>query len=359
MQRRETIGNLRRWPPASLFVGLAVLAFSAAACGPNVPTVIAALPTSTVVAAVTSTAVAGTRAVELPPTTASATQRQAPAVVASRTPTQAPAATASASPTAPPSASSPIPSATAQPVAPELSLTPDAQALNRQVRLPILLYHYVEPWPADATTLRKTLTVQPADFMAQMAYLHDQGYVTVSLYDLMAALAQGTPLPPRAVVLTFDDGYRTLMDYAAPALKPLGYTGTVFVITQLMDENFTQYLTWPQAEALYAAGWKIEPHTKTHASLAGRARDYQLYEMLGSVQTVAAHIGTMPRFFAYPYGKWDDTTIELAREMHLWGAVTEIPGEVHVYSARYGLRRVRIDGTMTLPDFIKTIKATQ
>jgi peptidoglycan/xylan/chitin deacetylase (PgdA/CDA1 family) len=231
--------------------------------------------------------------------------------------------------------------------------------LSRQVKLPILLYHYVEPWPANASLLRKNLTVQPADFAAQMAYLHDQGYVTVSLYDLMAALTQGTKLPPRAVVLTFDDGYRTLMDYAAPALKPLGYTGTVFVITQLMDENFTQYLTWPQAEALYAAGWKIEPHTKTHAVLAGRPRDYQLYEMLGSVQTVAAHIGTLPRFFAYPYGKWDDTTIELARETHLWGAVTEIPGALNGYATRYGLRRVRINGTMALPDFIRTIKANQ
>src|SRR5258708_20870963 len=150
-----------------------------------------------------------------------------------------------------------------------------------------------------------------------MAYLHDQGYVTVSLYDLMAALARGTALPPRAVVLTFDDGYRTLMDYAAPALAPLGYTGKIFVITQLMDENFSQYLTWPQAEALYAAGWKIEPHTKTHPVLAGRDRAYQLYEMLGSGETVAAHIGSMPRFFAYPYGKLGDTTIQLARGVPL------------------------------------------
>ena len=280
-----------------------------------------------------------------------------PSVTVSQTPTQTPAATASV--TMAPSASAAVPSATAATALPVLALTPDAQAIYRQVQLPILLYHYVEPWPADATTLRQTLTVQPADFAAQMAYLHEQGYVTVSLYDLMAALTQGTPLPPRAVVLTFDDGYRSLMDYALPILQPLDYAGTVFVVTQLMDENFTQYLSWPQAEALYAAGWKIEPHTKTHATLAGRDRAFQLYEMLGSVQTVAAHIGTMPRFFAYPYGKWDDTTIALAREIHLWGAVTEIPGNVHVYSARYGLRRVRIDGTMTLSEFIQTIKATQ
>jgi len=347
MHRRETIRNRPRWLPARLFAGLAVLALSVAACGPDVPALVTALPSLTV---------SETRLAPISTITAPASATLAP----SDTP---PAATltdpASATPSASPTAATPAASVTSQPAATELALTPDAQALGRQVKLPILLYHYVEPWPANATPLRKALTVQPADFAAQMAYLHAQGYVTVSLYDLMSALAQGTSLPQRAVVLTFDDGYRTLMDYAAPALAPLGYTGTVFVITQLMDENFAQYLTWPQAEALYAAGWKIEPHTKTHPILAGQKRDFQLYEILGSVQTVAAHIGRMPRFFAYPYGKWDDTTIELEREMNLWGAVTELPGDVHAYSTRYGLHRVRVNGTMTLADFIQTIKATQ
>src|SRR5215471_6414670 len=160
----------------------------------------------------------------------------------------------------------------------------------------------------------------------------------------MATLDRGQPLPPKAIVLTFDDGYRTLMDYAAPAMKPYGYTGTVFVITQLMDENSSQYLTWPQAEALYAAGWKIEPHSKTHPVLAGRSWDYQLYEMLGSLETVQAHTGAAPRFFAYPYGKWDATTLKLAEQLHLWAAVTEIPGSQQAYADRYTLPRTRING---------------
>ena len=218
------------------------------------------------------------------------------------------------------------------------------------------MYHYVEPWPAGASLLRKQLTVQPDDFAAQMAYLHSQGFVTVSLYDLMAALDRGQPLPPKAIVLTFDDGYRSLMDYAVPDLTAYGYTGTVFVVTQLMDQNFPQYLTWPQAESLYAAGWKIEPHTKTHPVLAGRSWDFQLYEMLGSVQTVQAHIGVTPHFFAYPYGKWDANTLELVRQLHLWAAVSEIPGSVQEYADRYTLRRTRIDGTLTLPQFIKAIQ---
>ena len=353
MRRHGVIGTRRRCLPARLLLGLAALALSGAACGLVVPALVTTLPSLTLTPVLTASAHAATP--QPAGSTPAPVATETPAAVA--TPSTTPAATATA--TNPPAASASATSATASLTFQGTPPTPDAQASTRQVLLPILLYHYVEPWPADASPLRKALTVQPADFAAQMAYLHQQGYVTVSLYDLMAALARGQPLPERAVVLTFDDGYRSLMDYAAPALKPYGYTGTVFVITQLMDENFTQYLTWPQAESLYAAGWKIEPHTKTHPVLAGRNRDYQLYEMLGSMQTVQAHIGTAPRFLAYPYGKWDAETIKLAKEMNFWAAVTELPGAVHNYADRYTLHRVRINGTITLSDFIRTIKAAQ
>jgi peptidoglycan/xylan/chitin deacetylase (PgdA/CDA1 family) len=266
-------------------------------------------------------------------------------------PTLAPSPTPSLPPPTPTATETPAPTTT-----PVAWPTPDAETASRHVRLPILMYHYIEPWPAGADEVRQGLTVRPEDFAAQMAYLHERGYATVSLYDLMDALTLGRPLPERAVVLTFDDGYRTLMDYALPALRPYGYTGTVFVITQLMDEDFPQYLTWPQAEALYAEGWKIEPHTKTHELLAGRGRDFQLYQMLGSMQTVEAHIGVTPRFFAYPAGRYDELSIQLAAEMHLWGAVTVAPGRTHTHADRYTLHRVRISGTGTLQDFINALE---
>jgi peptidoglycan/xylan/chitin deacetylase (PgdA/CDA1 family) len=218
------------------------------------------------------------------------------------------------------------------------------------------MYHYVEPWPADAGTIRKNLTVRPEDFAAQMQYLHDHGYVTVSLYDLLYALTLGWPLPPKAVVLTFDDGYRTLMDYAVPVTQPYGYTGTVFVITELVDREFEQYLTWPQAESLYARGWKIEPHTKTHEELRGRDWDFQLYQMLGSMQTIEAHIGVMPRFFNYPAGKYDDVTLQLDRELGLWGAVTVEFGRTHTLDSLYTLKRVRVGGQDSLQQFVGALE---
>ena len=303
--------------------------------------------------------------------TATATTLAAPTAEPTATPPPATATRAILAPTAAPSAtSSPVPTATStlpptDTVVPTLTNTPvtwptpDAETGNRRVRLPILMYHYVEPWPAEADEIRQGLTVWPEDFAAQMAYLHERGYVAVSLYDLMEALTLGRPLPERAVVLTFDDGYRSVAEYAAPAMAPYGYTGTVFVITQLMDEERPEYLTWAQAEALYAAGWKIEPHTKTHEMLAGRERDFQLYQMLGSLQTVEAHIGARPRFFAYPSGKYDDLSVTLAAEMDLWGAVTVGAGRYHAWADRYTLRRLRVSGLGALQDFIFALEGDQ
>jgi peptidoglycan/xylan/chitin deacetylase (PgdA/CDA1 family) len=316
-----------------------------AACGPAVPAAIVAPPVPLIT---------------VPAPTAAASEVPTLAPSASPTPTDVPAAlpTATVPPTASPTMT-PAPTATAMllPTATPLPWpTPDALAGQRAVRLPILMYHYVEPWPADADDVRKGLTVQPDDFSRQMAYLHDHGYVTVSLYDLVYALALGWPLPEHAVVLTFDDGYRSLFDYAVPTMQGYGYTGTVFVITQLMDEGFPQFLTWPQAEALYALGWKIEPHTKTHETLAGRDRDFQLYQMLGSVQTVEAHIGTRPRFFNYPSGRYDELTLQLAREINLWGGVTVGVGRVHSLATVYTLSRVRVSGTGTMADFVSGVE---
>lgn len=240
----------------------------------------------------------------------------------------------------------PAPTATAEPLP-----TPDARAANRQARVPILMYHYVEPWPAGANEIRKNLTVLPEDFTAQMEYLHAQGYETVSLYDLVYALTLGQPLPSKAVIVTFDDGYRSLPQYAVPIMERYGYRGTIFVITQFMDSGLPAYLTWPEAESLYARGWKIEPHTKSHEELAGRGRAFQLYQMLGSIQTVAAHIGVQPRFFSYPSGKYDDLTLQLARELDLWGGVTVSFGRTHTVKDLYTLSRVRVGGQEKMSEF--------
>lgn len=218
------------------------------------------------------------------------------------------------------------------------------------------MYHYVEPWPAKADLIRQGLTVQPDDFSAQMAYLAENGYTAISLYAVLEAITVGKTLPPKPVVLTFDDGYQTLADYAVPVMEPLGFGGTVFVITEFADRELAAYLTWPQLQNLHAQGWQIEPHTKTHAELSGLNRDKQIYEILGSIQSIEANIGVRPRFLCYPAGRYDALTLQLVRELDLWGAVTTRRGRQHQFSDRFTWMRVRVDGRGSLQDFINALE---
>jgi peptidoglycan/xylan/chitin deacetylase (PgdA/CDA1 family) len=305
-----------------------------AACAPARPP---ATPT------VAPTGLPATLTLTAPPAT------RTPTVTLTQTPASIPSVTASPGPTA-----SPLPSLTPRPLP-----TPDAQARLRTVRLPILMYHYIEPWPADADIYRQSLTVKPEDFAAQMQYLHDNGYAVVDLYALAEALALGAPLPEKAVALTFDDGYRTLMDHAVPVMERFGFTGTVFVITEFADLDQPRYLNWPQLKALHAAGWDIEPHTKTHLELAGEPRDLQLYQMLGAIETIAANVGVRPRFMCYPAGRYDAVTLQLAEAMNLWGGVITVNGRRHGFGDRFAWTRVRVDGRYGLDNFIYAVTTNE
>ena len=79
------------------------------------------------------------------------------------------------------------------------------------------MYHYISEPPPGADVYRRDLSVAPADFEAQLAWLRDQGYESITLTDLVYNLALGWPLPDEPIVITFDDGYVDNYTNAFPA----------------------------------------------------------------------------------------------------------------------------------------------
>jgi peptidoglycan/xylan/chitin deacetylase (PgdA/CDA1 family) len=214
----------------------------------------------------------------------------------------------------------------------------------RRIRVPILMYHYVSNLPPDADATRTQLTVDPIMFRAHLSYLAQNGYNTISLYQLDDALMRGTPLPPRPVILTFDDGYIDHYINVFPALKENGFTATFFIITQRADSNDPVYLNWTQIENMAAAGMSMESHTKTHRDLRERDYDFLVYELLGSLQSLGAHTGYPSHMFAYPVGHYDDTTLSVLEQLSVWRALTTERGALHTTDNRLEVPRVRING---------------
>jgi peptidoglycan/xylan/chitin deacetylase (PgdA/CDA1 family) len=204
------------------------------------------------------------------------------------------------------------------------------------------MYHYISVPPEGADQYRLDLSTSPQLFREQLKYLQENGYQTVDLYDLSLAIADKGQLPDKPVIVTVDDGYRDNYENAFPILKELGMTATFFVATEFVDQNNPNYMTWPMIEEMAQAGMRIEPHSKTHPDLTGQDRDFIIWEVLGSQETIASHIGSQPRYFAYPSGRYNDEVQQIVEELGFWGAVTTANGNWHGFNDRFEWGRVRM-----------------
>ncbi|MER3401486.1 MAG: hypothetical protein C4313_10280 [Thermoflexus sp.] len=222
---------------------------------------------------------------------------------------------------------------------------PPADGRARVLHVPILMYHYISEPPPGADRFRLDLSVRPSQFEAHLQHLRAAGYATVSLSDLIAHLTQGQPLPPRPVVLTFDDGYRDAYTEAFPRLLRYGFRGTFFVLTGRADAGDPRYLSWAQIREMSAAGMDMQLHGREHIPLAGRDEAFLFYHIVGGKQSLEAHTGRPVRFFAYPSSIYDSGLIRFLEAYRFWGAVTTAYGAEERLDNRFMWPRIRIRGT--------------
>jgi peptidoglycan/xylan/chitin deacetylase (PgdA/CDA1 family) len=213
------------------------------------------------------------------------------------------------------------------------------------------MYHYISVPPENADVYRIDLSVSPDTFQAQMQYLADNGHTPIDFYTLSRAITNHEPLPPKPVILTFDDGYLDMYETVYPILQAFGFVGTFFIPTDFIDNNRAGYMNWPMIEEMAAAGHRFEPHSRTHPDLRARNDDYLIWEILGPQETLAAHIGYTPRYFAYPSGRYDDNVLSMLRHLDFWGAVTTAAGAELGFENRYVWPRLRIRHNTPLAEF--------
>ncbi|MFE4825299.1 polysaccharide deacetylase family protein [Streptomyces sp. NPDC056672] len=176
--------------------------------------------------------------------------------------------------------------------------------------VPILMYHAVGHRPAPAT---RALSVSPGAFTEQMELLHARGFTPVTTARLAGAWRTGgpvppRPLPPRPVLITFDDGYEGVHRHALPVLSSYSFAATVFVSTGWLRGPYglggapDTMLDWDQARELAAAGLEIGGHSHTHPELDQLDDERLGSEVLRCREIIADELGTAPGSFAYPYG---------------------------------------------------------
>jgi peptidoglycan/xylan/chitin deacetylase (PgdA/CDA1 family) len=171
---------------------------------------------------------------------------------------------------------------------------------------PILLYHSIahgQPGP---------VSLDPAVFRGHMDVLAEAGGHGISVSEYVDACRAKRPLPPRTVVLTFDDGYRDFAETAWPVLRARGWRATMFVCGDLVeaaqpwdcgDGCRRPLLGWRDVAALMREGVEFGGHGLTHADLTAIDRDAAVREIAGARARLEDRAGAVVRGFATPYGR--------------------------------------------------------
>jgi len=217
------------------------------------------------------------------------------------------------------------------------------------------MYHYISEPPPGADIYRRDLSVTPAAFEAQLAWLRDQGYESITLTEMVYHLSLGWPLPDKPIILTFDDGYVDNYVHAFPLLQEYGYVGTFFLVTGPIDFDNPDYLTWDMVQEMHQAGMDFQPHSYRHFDLHGKDMDFLIFEILAPKEAIEAHTGETPRFFSYPSGSFDDQTVAVLKSAYFWGAVVTEQGATHTSDNLFELNRIRVRGRHSLEDFVELL----
>jgi len=189
------------------------------------------------------------------------------------------------------------------------------------------MYHRVAP-EAASEALRE-YCVTPQAFEEQLQYLAGANFRSVDFEEWRRAMASKTPLPGRAVMFTFDDGYQDFADYAWPLLKRYGFTAEVFLVADRIGKTNdwdarhgdpVLLLDWEEIRRLQAEGVRFGSHTMSHPVLTTLCPAEVIYEAARSRLILEDGLGMPVTSVAYPYGSTDEAV------EHLFGACGYIFG---------------------------------
>ena len=225
----------------------------------------------------------------------------------------------------------------------------DITAIADGPKILVLNYHQID-------NKHNPLSVSVSDFDAQMKFLADSGCITITPDELYAGLNGEIDLPPKPVLITFDDGYVDNYINAFPIPKKYGLRATMFAIPAFTGV-YPGYVTWEQLKEMEAGGITVESHTMTHPKLEELPDDEIRNELINSKNILEENLGHPVEFLAYPTGTYNLHIAGIAQDAGYKGAFTIKYGVVDRGSNFFALERVPIFNTAqnTMKDFYERI----
>ncbi|MGD1861404.1 MAG: polysaccharide deacetylase family protein [Leptolyngbyaceae cyanobacterium] len=181
---------------------------------------------------------------------------------------------------------------------------PEIHEAAREARVPVLMYHDI----LEEKEVFFDVTIE--EFAEHLERLDEEGLTPISFDQLYDHLRSGTPLPPKPVLLTFDDGYEGHYTHVYPMLQEYQYPAVFSLFTGKLDGDIVgrSTVTWEQAKELAADPLiTIASHSIMHPRDLTELDDAELQrEVVESKARLEAELGIPIRYFTYPEGNYDD-----------------------------------------------------
>ena len=224
---------------------------------------------------------------------------------------------------------------------------------DEPVQIPILMYHAVHVMdPSEASNAN--LIVDPDLFETQIKALAKAGYYFLTPEEAYKAFTENA-LPAKKVVwLTFDDGNEDFYTIAYPILKKYKAKATNNVITGFVKKGNAGNLTVKQMKEMMAHGMSFQSHTVNHPDLSATDKATQKVELTDSIDFLENKLNTKVNTIAYPSGRYNQTTLDLAKKTYKLGLTTN-EGLASAKDGLLSLNRVRILPTTTAKGLLSEI----
>lgn len=234
--------------------------------------------------------------------------------------------------------------------------------------IPILTYHHILKESENKNFLHTSTTTSVEAFQAQMDYLKRNGYRTLSLDDVAGYLKKENNLPGKVVILTFDDGLKSVYRYAYPILKRNNQHAALFVISSRVKSKMQkwapdglQFMNW--AELLASRDiFDIQSHAhflhrldkRKNPIIFSRTEHSILLDYQRS-QRVLEKLNPEQHYLAYPFGAYNQDAMDAAAQAEMTLAVTTIQGKVRLGDNPYALKRLYALRTDSIEKFASMI----
>ena len=200
----------------------------------------------------------------------------------------------------------------------------------------LLVYHrFTDDGP-------KSTSVSPELFRSHLSYFQANGFEVLPLDKVINALKTKNTLPDKCVSLTADDGYQSIYDGAYPLLKEFQMPMAVFVSTKAIDQHYSSIMSWELLRQMSDL-ISVYNHGVSHSHLVDKDTKVIVAEITDAQKRLEKELGVKSKFFAYPYGEFDDITYRQLQDLDYVG-FGQHSGAIGVNSDWFNLPRFAMAG---------------